>query len=278
MKSFSIPKDLNLNSSAVSMYNYHSQQEVNKQLVNLTQHTFSFLINGSKEIITHTNSLQINSGNFLLMKSGNCLMTEKLSPAQKNYQSFLLFFSNDLLLEFIRKHHLNTSEKNDIRTVFHFKQDEFIKTYLESLMGLLKLPVKVQTQIILLKLEELLLYLTTLYGSPFLFSILEQNNHPEQNLTYIVEHNKYRKLSLKELAFLTNMSISTFKREFEKQYKESPIKWFQEQRLEFAATLLTKERKRASDIYLEVGYENLSSFIKAFKEKYGQTPKQFQEN
>lgn len=74
------------------------------------------------------------------------------------------------------------------------------------------------------------------------------------------------------------MSISTFKREFEKHYATSPIKWFQNKRLEHAHYLMNKEQKSSSDIYLEIGYENLSSFIKAYKSKYGMTPKQHHKN
>jgi len=72
------------------------------------------------------------------------------------------------------------------------------------------------------------------------------------------------------------MSVSTFKREFEKHFQESPSKWFQNKRLEHAAFLLQQHTKRPSDIFETIGYENLSNFVHAFKTKFGVTPKQFQ--
>ena len=84
------------------------------------------------------------------------------------------------------------------------------------------------------------------------------------------------KLTIKELSFLSNMSLSTFKREFEKHFQSSPSKWFQEKRLDHSAFLLKDKSKRPSDIYEEIGYENLSNFIQAFKMKFGTTPKQYQ--
>ena len=72
------------------------------------------------------------------------------------------------------------------------------------------------------------------------------------------------------------MSISTFKREFEKHFHNSPSKWFQEKRLEHAAYLLKNKNKRPSDIFEEVGYESLSNFTQAFKQKFRVTPKQYQ--
>ena len=96
-------------------------------------------------------------------------------------------------------------------------------------------------------------------------------------MIHVVESNSLNKLSLSELAFLSNKSVSTFKRSFEKHFGTSPIKWFQQKRLEHAAYLLGIKGQRASDVYLDAGYENLSNFIQAFKTKYGVTPKQYQE-
>ena len=135
---------------------------------------------------------------------------------------------------------------------------------------------KRQKNLLQIKLEEILIYLIEKEGNDFLFSMLDHNDQQSHKLNSIVETHKLNKLSIKELAFLCNMSVSSFKREFTKQYGLSPIKWFQNQRLEHASILLTKENKRPSEIYSEVGYENLSSFIQAFKSKYGETPKQHQ--
>jgi len=107
---------------------------------------------------------------------------------------------------------------------------------------------------------------------------MENSGH--QNLQFIqtIENNKLNKLTIKELSFLSNMSVSTFKREFEKNFNSSPSKWFQDKRLEQAAYLLKIKSKRPSDIFEEIGYENLSNFIQAFKTKFGVTPKQYQTN
>lgn len=92
----------------------------------------------------------------------------------------------------------------------------------------------------------------------------------------VIENNKLNKLTLPELAFLSNMSLSTFKREFTKHYHIPPIKWFQEKRLAHAAFLLSTQQKRPKEIYTEAGYETLSNFVQAFKKQYGTTPRQFQ--
>ena len=72
------------------------------------------------------------------------------------------------------------------------------------------------------------------------------------------------------------MSTSSFKRTFQKHFQNSPSKWFKEKRLEHSAFLLRQKSKRPIDVYEEIGYKNLSNFIKAFKIKFGVTPREYQ--
>ncbi len=271
-----MPKELHIEPSEVSVYNYQSIQEISKQQIQLTQNTFSFLVEGTKEVITSNKTVSIDNSSFLLMNSGHCLMTEKLSNTQKRYQSILLFFSNNALIDFIRKYKVIVSENEEQKLVYDFPKDLFLKNYIQGLQHTLTLQEKTKQHLATLKFEELMLYLVETYGTCFLSSIIKNRNQKNNDFLHTVKTNKHKKLTLAELAFLSNMSVSTFKREFEKHFRESPIKWFQEKRLEHAAFLLKNEQKRASEIYYEIGYESLSSFVQAFKVKFGKTPKQFQ--
>lgn len=56
--------------------------------------------------------------------------------------------------------------------------------------------------------------------------------------------------------------------------KEKPFiysLWLQDKRLTEAGYLISKGKK-PSDIYLDVGFENLSHFYTSFKNKFGITP------
>lgn len=247
-------------------------------MINLTRNTFSFLLDGHKEVITDSETISIQNSEFLLMKSGHCLMTEQLSPSNRNYRSILLFFSDDLVNDFIQKHAIKLDDALSVKTVQSFPYDDFIKLYLQSLQHLHLLKSDQRQQLLEIKLEEILLYLMQQFGNTYLNAFIGGNYSREDDFIRVVESNMLNKLTLKELAFLSNMSVSTFKREFEKQFQESPIKWFQNKRLEHSAYLLKHKNARPSDIYLEVGYENLSNFIHAFKSKFGITPKQYQSN
>lgn len=275
MKTVVLPDDLSI-SAPISVHIYESNHELNKQQVRLNQNTFSFLQAGYKEVFFDDSSSIIDSSKFLLMKSGHCLMTEKLTDTSKKYKSILLFFSNELILKLIRKYQLKSKLKTQSRSTYSFNYSSFSSIFVDSLVNISKLSRTSQENLLPLKFEELMLYLIEQNGSDFLTSLIRNKDNQTQNFIHTIEQNKLNKLSIKELAFISNMSVSTFKRTFEKHFQTSPSKWFQQQRIEHAAYLLKNESKRPTDIYEEAGYESLSTFTQAFKLKYGLTPKQFQ--
>lgn len=277
MKTITLPDELKLDASlSFEVYDYESTQEISKQEIILNKNTFSFLQEGTKEVFFDNSSYAINNTQFLLMKSGHCLMTEKLSNTEEHYRSVLFFFSNEAVLKFIRKFELNSSSSNKFYSTYLFNYDAFIKRFVESLLDISKLSKSIQKNILEIKFEEIMLYLIEFKGVDFLYSLINKNDSQSQKFIQTIESNQLNKLTLKELSFLSNMSVSTFKREFEKHFYSSPSKWFQEKRLEHAAFLLKNKSQRPSDIFEEIGYENLSNFIQAFKVKYGVTPKQYQ--
>jgi len=277
MKTITLPDELNLNSSSsIEVYNYESTQEISKQEILLNKNTFSFLQEGTKEVFFDNSSYAIDNSQFLLMKSGHCLMTEKLSNVAANYRSTLFFFSNEDVLKFIRKFELNPTDTSKLYSTYSFNYDSFIKRFADSLLYISKLSNSIQKNILDAKFEEIMLYLIEFKGVEFLYSFISNSGDQSQKFIQTIESNQLNKLTVKELSFLSNMSISKFKREFEKHFHSSPSKWFQEKRLEHAALLLKNNSKRPSDIYEETGYENLSNFIQAFKVKFGVTPKQYQ--
>ncbi len=274
MAVINLPEDLKLEtSSSIQLYDYQNPKNSDKLQINLSKNTISFLQQGSKEVIHNNKTISIQNSEFLIMKSGHCLMTEKLPSSKDNYSSILLFFSDDDLNNFKIKFN-NLDKETTIKTsVLTIEYDLFLRKFVDSLKDILLMSPAVQNRMVSLKFEELMLYISEVKGFDFLNSLDIDSNKYAINFKNIIESNKLNKLTIKELSFLCNMSDSTFKRVFQKHYHQSPIKWFQNQRLEYAAFLLNKEQKKSSEIYDLIGYENHSNFIKAFKRKFGVTPK-----
>ena len=260
----------------VQIFDYNVSRESSKQQVNLMMNTFSFLLEGQKEVFSDTDSIGINPSKFLLMKAGKCLMTEKFAHPNAYYHSMLLFFSNEAILEFSRKYEIPLKIHADRKSVQEISYDPYIQSFVNGLIELKTIDESLRTRILKVRFEELMLYLTGTLGVEFLSSLMVDTDQHSSHFLEVVENNKLNKLTLSELAFLSNMSLSTFKREFEKHFQESPSKWFQGKRLEYSAFLLKNKAMRPSDIYQEIGYDSLTNFVQAFKSKFGTTPKQYQ--
>ncbi|MFK8058116.1 MAG: helix-turn-helix domain-containing protein [Saprospiraceae bacterium] len=274
-----LPVDLKLESTdAIQVFNYTTREDIIKTKIELSKNTISFLKVGTKEVIGDDKTAQIDNQRFLVMKAGHCLMTEKISNSSNIYQSILLFFSDDEVKSFLTRHELYANKSISQKTFYAFDYDTFILQFVDSLVWILSLPKETQQQMLKTKFEEIMLYLVHQNGADFLNAIVQNTDDKTVRLTNIVTNNRLKKLSLEELAFLCNMSISTFKRAFSSQYHVSPMKWFTEQRLKHAATLLRANSSRPIDVYEAAGYENFSNFVQAFKKQFGQTPKQYQQH
>ncbi|WP_130736212.1 AraC family transcriptional regulator [Flavobacterium sp. J27] len=264
----------------VYVHSFSSDAYSDKSKVQLNANLISFLTEGSKELYYENDSQIVTNKDFVIAKSGNCLMSENLSE-DKKYTSLLFFFSNNFVTHFKEKYQIeNRVKQNNSEMESKFKiisYDTFISNFVYSLQQLIQSEITLTEDFLILKLEEILLYLVQKNGEEtitFLDHHTLQKHHVR--LKNIVEKNIFSKLTLEELAFLSHMSLSTFKREFYKIYTTSPSKWIQEKRLEKSAQMLLNDRERPIDVYASIGYESLSSFTQSFKHKYGITPKQYQ--
>ncbi|MEO0470600.1 MAG: AraC family transcriptional regulator [Bacteroidota bacterium] len=275
MQTTSLPEDLDGGSNApVQVFHYTSTHNLQRGKIHLSRHTISFLRHGTKEVLGQSQRISIDPQHFLIMQSGRCLMTESISPDQQLYQSILLFFTDEILHSVIQKNAVKTAESRPLAV---FRYDAYIQHFVESLVQISRLEARFQEKMLPLKCTEILSYLLQRDGPEVLKSLRHRLDGTERHFINVVEHNRLNKLSLQELAFLCNMSVSTFKRSFQKHYHASPSKWFQENRLEHAATRLRRHQLRAIEVFEEAGYESLSNFVQAFRRKYGMTPKVWQQ-
>lgn len=254
------------------IYDFKMKSDVVKSKVHLSMNMFSFLQVGKKQVHFAGNSVVVNKDQSLLLKKGNWLWTELLD-VDTTYYCKLLFFSDKKLKEFLEKHTKPSSKTIIDSPYFVIRNDDYIISYLNSLTTIIDAPPVFFENLIALKFEELMLYLLQKYGGKFemyLKSLILEETSPFKK---IIESKVQSNLKLGEIAFLCNMSLSTFKRHFTSEYKTTPGKWLQERRLETAKKLLEKGELKSSDIYLDFGYNNLSNFSIAFKNKYGFSPK-----
>ena len=94
----------------------------------------------------------------------------------------------------------------------------------------------------------------------------------------VMEANFRYNLSLEEYAKLCHRSLSSFKREFQAQFNESPGKWLVQKRLEYASSLLRGSKLNVTEIAFESGFEDVSHFSRVFKVRFGTSPVVYRES
>ena len=279
---YNLPNDFNLPKEQgkpviIRSHQATSNSANNKSIIH--QNMVDIVIAGKKTIIDVYNITSLEAGELMILSKGSSLISQAL-PKQGLFHNLVIYFTNEVFAEFWIKYTTgnNESAKGISNQPFiTYRQDEFINNYINSVLLLLKSPSKFSDEFKQIKLEELLLYL--LYTDPGKLqslSVIAKNNEDMQ-FRKAAESHVTSPISVEELAFLCNTSVSTFKRKFFRIYGTSPQKWLTQQKMRIAANLLKHPHERPGSVYEKIGYENQSSFILAFKKQYRMTPSEYQQ-
>ncbi|RFZ83492.1 AraC family transcriptional regulator [Mucilaginibacter terrenus] len=281
MKTYYLPDDIldgqKADDASVVVRYYTSGNNSIKNKIALNQNMINLLISGTKTIVYPEETAILNEGQLVLLSTGNVLTSELISGTA-GFSSILLYFSNDVFNRFLIKYeHLakGAGTKAEKHPFVIFEQDAFIRQYISSLQALSNTKNVIPPAIALLKLEELLLYLLHAQPDRLLSLHVLSQDREELQLKKVVESHVGHLITVDELAFLCNMSTSTFKRRFGEIYNTTPQKWLQAKKLEMAAELLRLPAESPSAVYIKVGYQNHSSFSQAFRQHYGCTPSNY---
>lgn len=107
-----LPTDLKLDQNQnLQLFDYRVSSNILKSKIILSKNAISFLIEGNKKVLGSDKNVQIDNSHFLIMCTGNCLMTEKVSESHKLYRSILLFFTDKEALSFLQKHNRISTKK-----------------------------------------------------------------------------------------------------------------------------------------------------------------------
>jgi AraC-like DNA-binding protein len=250
----------------------------NKSVIH--ENMIDIVLSGKKKILNIGKVAHLEAGDLIFLSKGNCLISEVL-PENGQFNSLVIYFTNEKLSEFRIKYDKCIGNKSDStankKPFLVYQQDNFTQNYIASVQHLLQQDVLKTAEFIQLKLEELLLYLLYLNPDKFHSLLPIAATNEEMLLRSAAEHNICNPVTVEDLAFLCNMSMSTFKRKFFKIYGTSPVQWLLKQRLQLAASLLDNPAEKPGIVFEKVGYGNHSSFSQAFKKQFGITPTEYQE-
>ncbi|PKH52050.1 hypothetical protein CXF68_15710 [Tenacibaculum sp. Bg11-29] len=134
-------------------------------------------------------------------------------------------------------------------------------------------------EILVLKLKEIILLLLQT-DEPSNLNIIIRSLFSDKTFSFreVIDSNLYEPLDLQRLAAMTNNSMASFKRKFNKIYDSTPAKYITQKKLEKAQRILAFSLSSIKEVCYECGFTNPSSFSRMFKDQYGYSPTKFRKN
>lgn len=188
-----------------------------------------------------------------------------------DFEKVIIAFDEAFLKKFLERHPYQPEPTDNDDSFLFINEDKLINNFIQSLEPYYNGNEQLDDTFVDIKREELLMIL--IKNNPDLKNIFFNFNVPHKiDLELFMNHNFKFNISLERFAFMTGRSLSTFKREFKATFNTSPGKWLMKKRLDEAYFLLDKEHKKPTDIYIDLGFEDLSHFSFVFKKEFGISP------
>nr|WP_298928701.1 AraC family transcriptional regulator [uncultured Allomuricauda sp.] len=243
---------------------------------------FFYLVQGNSKLMTPNSTIQMSTHEGVVMQCGNYLADMVKGSESEYCEAVAVHLYPDVLKMIYDKEFPNfLLDLNKVNPIPIEKYDasELLGNYIESIQFYFKNPALVSEELMRLKLKELMLLLARSNNAEIIKQLISRLfSAVELDFKSVIETNIFNNLNVDELAKLANLSISSFKREFAKHYKDSPAKHIRKRKLEKASKLLKGTDLRVSDIAYDCGFPDLPSFSKSFVKHFSVSPTEFRVN
>lgn len=203
-------------------------------------------------------------------------MISDIIPQNGEFEAVFFFFEEGLISQFLQSQENRHQEAPQEVPGFLFRYTSEIRHFTEACLQIYANKSTPSKAITKLKLQELLYLISNSeQGIHFIQLLFSLQNKKKRNLHEFMLLNFDKPLAIADYAFLTGRSVSTFRRDFLRQFDISPKPWLIAKRMEKAKELLLNGQNSITEVSLAVGYDNLSHFIHAFRKSYNLSPKQF---
>lgn len=239
----------------------------------IPEHFFLYLLQGSMRAFDGKRNYSMKPGDYCIARKNHLVRYTKFKDEHNAFEKIIITLDEPFLQDFRKRHPVQEGVFGNDHAFLFLTEDKMIRNYVQSLEPYYRGTNQIDQTFADVKREELLLIL--LKNDPGLAHVFFNFGIPEKiNLEAFMNQNFRFNISQERFAFLTGRSLSSFKRDFQKTFGTNPGSWLKKKRLEEAYFQISKQKGRPGDIYLEVGFEDLSHFSFAFKKEFGLTPTQ----
>ena len=241
------------------------------------QHIMVFIHSGELIISYGKITLTSVAGDTVLVPKNQLTRSIKRPAKGQPFKAVSIFLPEEQLRKFYSNRPILETWDENIMKQRPIKAHPLLESFFGSLFSYFDMQDELPDKLVALKIQEVLTIVDSVdkRASAVLGTFNEIGKIDLER--YMEEHYMYN-LPLERFAFLTGRSLTTFKSDFKKIFKNTPGKWLTEKRLDLAHHKLTAEKQKATDVYLSAGFENLSHFSFAFKKAFGYSPSSINRN
>ena len=233
-------------------------------------HMLIWFISGETKIIQADATYYFKAGDTFLIPRNQLATIINYPTSGKPHKTVVMHLATERLRKFYEKIEVQKRFASE-QKIFSFNNHPLLESCLTSLIPYFDMKGEFPESVASLKIVEAVTILREIDKN--VDSVLANFDDPGKiDLISYMEQNFRFNMPLDKLSYLTGRSLSTFNRDFKKNFNTTPQKWLTEKRLELAYYHLLANKRKPTEIYLEVGFEDLSHFSFAFKKKYGFTP------
>ncbi len=212
----------------------------------------------------------IHPGQMVFIPSGLYMITD-IIPDQVPFQASVFFFESQLVAELFTqstRHNYDSArfEVLPFSSALEAFCDTLVQNYGQQDSTIAEWKIR---EFLYLALRE-----TKSVGLQNLLQAMVERR--KESIGQFMARNCNKPLRIEDYAALTGRSISTFHRDFKRHFGVGPKAWLTDKRMDYAGERLRLSSVSVGQLAAEIGYENISHFIKAFRKKHGLSPKQYQ--
>jgi AraC-like DNA-binding protein len=249
---------------------YHKKRFEREHLVE--DHAITFVQSGSLQFTTAEGLKVFKIGEIAVIRRNQLAKSEKFPDVDGNpVKTVTIFLNQEALRQYAMQNAIEDQPIYSGHKILRVSPNRFLEAFFLSLLPYYDQPEALSKPIMELKIKEAIELLLRLENpiKSFLFDF--SGPHKIDLEAFMLRNYEYN-VPIREYARLCGRSISTFKRDFQKVFNATPERWLKETRLEKARYLIKEKKQKPVDVYLRVGFENLSHFSTEFKAYFGFNP------
>ena len=238
---------------------------------------FLYIKNANVTIISSTEVSSISSHEAVLLKCGTYFADWVKQFEYEKIEIFAFHLYPNIL------HHLYQKELPDTikqtlakKSVQKITFNDAIEKFIENLDYYFSHAALINNDLLELKIKELIILLIQSKNQESIHQLLsELFTINTVSIKNIIQTHLHSNLSTSELAKLSGLSLSSFKRAFKNIYNDTPNNYILNQKVLKASELLKNPTLNISEIAFDLGFNDPAYFSRIFKNKTNYTPSKY---